>query len=190
MTGSLLTGAGGSYAVTTWLSTDQKEAAEASEKDQTEAEPDQSLNEKSMEKVAQAYKLIQGNYVEEVEEGQLIEGAIQGMLTTLDDPYSVYMNKEKAEQFNQALDASFEGIGAEISVVEGKIKIVSPLKDSPAEKAGIKPNDQILKINGESIEGLDLYETTVKIRGKKGTIVKLELARQGVKEPISSQRQA
>ena len=190
MTGSLLTGAGGSYAVTTWLSTDQKEAAEASEKEQTEAEPDQSLNEKSMEKVAQAYKLIQGNYVEEVEEGQLIEGAIQGMLTTLDDPYSVYMNKEKAEQFNQALDASFEGIGAEISVVEGKIKIVSPLKDSPAEKAGIKPNDQILKINGESIEGLDLYETTVKIRGKKGTIVKLELARQGVKEPISSQRQA
>ena len=190
MTGSLLTGAGGSYAVTTWMETDQKEAAEASEKDQTEAEPDQSLNEKSMEKVAQAYKLIQGNYVEEVEEGQLIEGAIQGMLTTLDDPYSVYMNKEKAEQFNQALDASFEGIGAEISVVEGKIKIVSPLKDSPAEKAGIKPNDQILKINGESIEGLDLYETTVKIRGKKGTIVKLELARQGVKEPISSQRQA
>jgi carboxyl-terminal processing protease len=184
MTGSLITGAGGSYAVTTWLSTEQKETAEASEKEQTEAEPDQSLNEKSMEKVAQAYKLIQGNYVEEVEEGQLIEGAIQGMLTTLDDPYSVYMNKEKAEQFNQALDASFEGIGAEISVVEGKIKIVSPLKDSPAEKAGIKPNDQILKINGESIEGLDLYETTVKIRGKKGTVVKLELARQGVKDPI------
>ena len=116
----------------------------------------------------------------------MIEGAIQGMLTTLDDPYSVYMNKEKAEQFNQALDASFEGIGAEISVVEGKIMIVSPLKDSPAEKAGIKPNDQILKINGESIEGLDLYETTVKIRGKKGTIVKLELARQGLKEPIIS----
>ena len=85
MTGSLLTGAGGSYAVTTWLSTDQREAAEASEKEQTEAEPDQSLNEKSLEKVAQAYKLIQGNYVEEVEEGQLIEGAIQGMLTTLDD---------------------------------------------------------------------------------------------------------
>ena len=185
MTGSLLTGAGGSYAVTTWVSTDQKEAAEASEKEQTEAEPDLSLNEKNMEKVAQAYKLIKGNYVEEVEEAQLIEGAIQGMLTTLDDPYSVYMNKEKAEQFNQALDASFEGIGAEISVVEGKIKIVSPLKDSPAEKAGIKPNDQILKIDGESIEGLDLYETTVKIRGKKGTIVKLELARQGVKDPIS-----
>ena len=66
ITGSLLTGAGGSYAVTTWLSPDQSEAAE---KEQIEAESDQSLNEKNMEKVAQAYKLIKGNYVEEVEEG-------------------------------------------------------------------------------------------------------------------------
>ncbi len=142
------------------------------------------MDEDNLEKMTKAFQLIKGNYVEEVKDEQLVEGAIQGMLTTLDDPYSVYMNKEKAEQFNQALDSSFEGIGAEISVVDGKIVIVSPFKDSPAEKAGIKPNDQIIKINGESIEGFNLYETTVKIRGKKGTIVKLELLRQGLKDPI------
>ena len=185
MTGSLLTGAGGSYAVTTWMETDQKEAAEASEKDQTEAESDQSLNEKSMEKVAQAYKLIQGNYVEKVDEDKLVEGAIQGMLSVLKDPYSVYMDKETAEQFTQTLESSFEGIGAEIGIVDGKIVIVSPFKNSPAEKAGIKPNDQILKVDGESVEGLDLNKATLKIRGKKGTLVTLELARKGLKEPMS-----
>lgn len=185
MTGSLLTGAGGSYAVTTWKSAQQEEKPQTTENDQGASQSDVSLNENNMEKVVQAYQLIKGNYVEEVKEEQLVEGAIQGMLTILDDPYSVYMNKEKAEQFNQSLDSSFEGIGAEVSMVDGKILIVSPLKDSPAEKAGIKPNDQILKIDGESIEGLDLYETTVKIRGKKGTTVQLELARQGVKEPIT-----
>ncbi|WP_338471803.1 S41 family peptidase [Niallia sp. XMNu-256] len=182
MTGSLLTGAGGTYAVTTWLPDKQEDVVE---NEQATPGTDRSLNENNLEKMAKAFQLIKGNYVEEVEDEQLVEGAIQGMLTTLDDPYSVYMNKEKAEQFNQALDSSFEGIGAEISVVEGKIVIVSPFKESPAEKAGIKPNDQIVKINGESIEGLDLYETTVKIRGKKGTIVKLELLRQGVKDPIT-----
>lgn len=182
MTGSLLTGAAGSYAATTWVFPDD---GEVSEKEQATPPLDVAMDENHMEKVVQAFQLIKGNYVEEVEEEQLVEGAIQGMLTTLDDPYSVYMNKEKAEQFNQALDSSFEGIGAEISVNDGKIVIVSPLKDSPAEKAGIKPNDQILKINGESIDGLDLYETTMKIRGEKGTIVKLELARKGVKAPIS-----
>lgn len=183
MTGSLLTGAGGTYAVTTWIPSVQEN--DTVENEQLSPKADPLMDENNLEKMTKAFQLIKGNYVEEVKDEQLVEGAIQGMLAILDDPYSVYMNKEKAEQFNQTLDSSFEGIGAEISVVDGKIVIVSPFKDSPAEKAGIKPNDQILKINGESIEGLDLYETTVKIRGKKGTIVKLELSRQGLKEPIT-----
>ena len=66
----------------------------------------------------------------------------------------------------------------------GKSIIVAPFKDSPAEKAGIKPNDQILMVDGESVEGLDLLQTTIKIRGKKGTSVQLEIMRQGLKEPI------
>ena len=186
--GSLLTGAGGTYTAMAWMDGVTPAAVEL----ETETEvPVQDPAEETivqdagkMDKVVQAYQLIKGSYVEEVEEGQLIEGAIQGMLTSLKDPYSVYMNQELSKQFNEALEPSFEGIGAEVSMVEGKIVIVAPFKDSPAEKAGIKPNDQILKVNGESVEGLDLYETTVKIRGKKGTVVQLEILRQGLKEPI------
>ncbi|PLS17919.1 peptidase S41 [Bacillus sp. M6-12] len=152
------------------------------------AETDKQGNEaghKELGKVEQAYDLILNSYVEEVESEQLVEGAIQGMLTTLDDPYSVYMNKETAKQFEETLDSSFEGIGTEIGIEEGKIIIISPYKNSPAEKAGLKPKDQILKVNGESVEGQDLYETRLKIRGKKGTPVTLEIKRDGVANPIT-----
>ncbi|RFU69359.1 PDZ domain-containing protein [Peribacillus saganii] len=142
------------------------------------------VNDKELGKVEQAYDLILSSYVEEVESDQLVEGAIQGMLTTLDDPYSVYMDKETAKQFEETLDSSFEGIGTEIGIDEGKIIIISPYKNSPAEKAGLKPKDQILKVNGESVEGKNLYETRLKIRGKKGTSVTLEIKRDGVANPI------
>ncbi len=111
--------------------------------------------------------MIKQKYVHDVDDKQLIDGAIQGMIATLKDPYSVYMDKETAERFNESLDSSFEGIGAEVSMVDGKVTIVAPFKGSPAEKAGLRPNDQIIKVNGESLEGLDLYEAVLKIRGKK-----------------------
>ena len=137
------------------------------------------------EKVEQAYSLIINQYVEKVDGDQLIEGAIQGMVATLKDPYSVYMDKETAKQFSETLDSSFEGIGTEIGMENGKVIIVSPYKDSPAEKAGLKPKDQIIKVDGESVEGLDLYDTRLKIRGEKGTKVKLEVKRAGISNPIS-----
>lgn len=182
---SLLVGAGGMYAGMKWQ---LKEEGASFPEEQTI--PDQlvlpdTAGGDDLEKVAQAYSLISSKYVEEVESEKLIEGAIQGMLSTLDDPYSVYMDKETAKQFNQTLESSFEGIGAEVSTVDGKIVIVSPFKDSPAEKAGLKPNDEIVKVDGESIEGLDLYEATLKIRGKKGTYVTLEINRPNLKEPLT-----
>ncbi|MBO8157617.1 MAG: peptidoglycan-binding protein [Bacillaceae bacterium] len=136
----------------------------------------------SLSKVMQAYSIIKNNYVEEVDEKELIEGAIQGMLETLEDPYSVYMDKETVEQFNDAIESSFEGIGAEVSMVDGRVTIVAPIKDSPAEKAGLKPNDQILEVDGENIEGMDLYDAVLKIRGEKGTPVILTIKRPGVEE--------
>ncbi len=136
-------------------------------------------------KIQQAYELILGRYVENVDQDILIEGAIKGMVGTLEDPYSVYMDKDTAEQFTQSLDSSFEGIGAEVSMVDGRVTIVAPFKDSPAEKAGLKPNDQIIKIDGESIEGLDLYEAVLKIRGEKGTTVNLDVMRPGVNDLLN-----
>jgi carboxyl-terminal processing protease len=183
MTGSLMTGVGGTYASMKWLDNQNKSDLEKQTTEIPGAQITTATGE--LKKVEQAYDLILGRYVEKVDQNQLVEGAIQGMLSTLDDPYSVYMDKETAQQFSQALDSSFEGIGAEVSETDGKIIIVSPFKNSPAEKAGLKPNDQILKVDGASVEGLDLYKATLKIRGKKGTVVKLEILREGLKEPIT-----
>lgn len=104
-----------------------------------------------MDKIEKAYELISNEYVEKVDREKSAEGAIQGMLSTLNDPYSVYMDKQTAKQFSDSLDSSFEGIGAEVGMENGKIIIVSPFKKSPAEKAGLKPNDEIISINGESM---------------------------------------
>jgi carboxyl-terminal processing protease len=136
-------------------------------------------------KIARVFEMISDRYVLEVSKDDLIEGAIQGMVDTLEDPYTSYMDEDEAAQFVESLSSSFEGIGAEVSMVNGKIKIVVPLKDSPAEKAGLKPHDQIVSIDGESVEGLSLTEAVLKIRGKKGTDVKLGIARQGVKDPLT-----
>ncbi|QKY69927.1 S41 family peptidase [Lentibacillus sp. CBA3610] len=136
----------------------------------------------NMQKVAQTYNLIQEHYLEDVEDNQLIEGAIQGMIASLEDPYSSYMDVESMEQFNETIESSFEGIGAEVSMVNDQVTIVSPIKDSPAEEAGLRPNDQILSVDGESVEGLSLNEAVEKIRGEKGTEVVIEIQRSGVSE--------
>jgi carboxyl-terminal processing protease len=177
---SMLVGAGGTYA-------GMQLAAPDSDREITLVEPDKAAtndDEKELKKVEQAYELIKNRYVEKVDDDKLIQGAIQGMISTLNDPYSVYMDEETSEQFTESLDSSFEGIGAEVSMINGKVTIVAPIKNSPAEKAGLKPNDQILRVNGESLEGLDLYEAVLKIRGKKGTTVQLDILRPGVKEVI------
>ncbi|NAP01413.1 PDZ domain-containing protein, partial [Halomonas sp. MG34] len=133
-------------------------------------------------KVEQAFSLIKENYLEAVEDKQLVEGAIQGMLSTLEDPYSSYMDVDTMAQFNEQIESSFEGIGAEVSMVNNMVTIVAPIKDSPAEKAGLRPNDQVLSVDGESVEGLDLNEAVAKIRGEKGSEVVLEIQRPGASE--------
>ncbi|MDQ1144368.1 carboxyl-terminal processing protease [Bacillus sp. SORGH_AS 510] len=185
MTGSLLTGAGGTYAGMQLIEKKNEIPVHDQAVPSKNTEQNPTVNKEDLEKVQQAYDLILSRYVEKVDQEKLVEGAIQGMLSVLKDPYSVYMDKETAKQFTQTLESSFEGIGAEVGMVDGKIVIVSPFKDSPAEKAGIKPNDQILKVDGKSVEGLDLNKATLKIRGKKGTKVTLEIARKGLKEPLS-----
>lgn len=182
LAGSLLTGAGGTYAGLSWW--DSRENVDKTAETIKNSQGETKLTANELQKVTQAYDLIKNRYVEKVKEESLVEGAIQGMLSKLEDPYSVYMNEETAKQFSQTLESSFEGIGAEVSSVEGKIVIVSPFKGSPAEKAGLKPNDQILKVDNESVIGLDLYEATLKIRGEKGTKVKLEIQREGLSKPL------
>ncbi len=178
---SFLLGASGMYAGLQYFGN----ASAAQENGAAAPKSGSSTEEGDLEKIEQAYELIDSRYVEDVDDKKLVEGAIQGMLGTLKDPYSTYMDKETAEQFEQSLDSSLEGIGAEVNKIDGKLTIISPIKDSPAEKAGLKPNDEILEVNGESVKDLTREEAVLKIRGKKGTIVNLKIKRPGVDESLT-----
>ncbi|MDT8858751.1 S41 family peptidase [Alkalihalobacillus sp. MEB130] len=139
-------------------------------------------NEELLAKFERALGIIHDQYVDEISEQELYEGAIEGMLRTLDDPYSVYMDQETATQFVESLGSHFEGIGAEVSMTDGTVTIVAPFRESPAEKAGLQPNDKIIEIDGNSIDGLSLYEAVLQIRGEKGTTVNLTIERAGQTE--------
>ncbi|MCF6138721.1 S41 family peptidase [Pseudalkalibacillus berkeleyi] len=184
--GSLAVGAGGTYAGMSLFSDDGQTQSllEKATENGKNLNAGASVSEEEFEKIEKTYKLISEQYVEDVDKQQLLDGAIQGMVNTLDDPYSVYMDPNTAKQFNDTLESSFEGIGAEVTMMDGYVTIVAPFEDSPAEKAGLKPHDQIVSIDGKSTKGLDLYEAVLKIRGKKGTTVKLEVKRAGVSNTL------
>lgn len=138
-----------------------------------------------MDKFVDVYQKIQGTYIETRSSEELIDGAIRGMIQALEDPHSTYMDAKEAEQFFNTLGDSFEGIGAEVTMQNGRVTVVAPIKDSPSEKAGIKPKDQIIGVNGESLEGLTLFEAVNKIRGPKGTKAVLKIIRPGLSDPIT-----
>lgn len=138
----------------------------------------------NLQNVLKSYDLILKHYIEEVDEEELLEGAIEGMLATLEDPYSSYLNAEANEKFQEQIEASFQGIGAEVSMVDGNVTIVSPIKDSPAEKSGLRPNDIILAVDDEKVDGYNLNEVVAKIRGEKGSEVVLLVQRGSTSEPF------
>lgn len=135
-------------------------------------------------KLYEAFDELKKNYYMEINSEEVIYGAINGMFDALEDPYSDYMNKEEADSFNASLSSSFQGIGAEIQERNGYIMVVSPIKNSPAEKAGLLPKDIILTVDGESIEGMSASEAVLLIRGEKGTEVTLTIQRGDTEEPI------
>ncbi|MCA1054516.1 S41 family peptidase [Rossellomorea aquimaris] len=135
-------------------------------------------------KLYEAYDKLNDNYYKDLDKDQLVNGAINGMLDSIGDPYSDYMNQEEAKKFEESISSSFEGIGAEIQEKDGTISIVSPIKGSPAEKAGLQPNDKILKVDGKSIQGMSVTDAVLLIRGEKGTKVTLSIQRPGQEKPM------
>jgi carboxyl-terminal processing protease len=125
--------------------------------------------------------IVQKNYVDQVTTKQLIEGAINGMLTSL-DPHSAYLTPDLYRELQVDTQGSFGGLGIEITVKNGILTVVSPIEDTPAFRAGIKPGDQILKIEGEFTKDMSLVEAVKKMRGPKGTKITLTLRREGVTE--------
>lgn len=109
-------------------------------------------------------------------------GAVKGMVNSLDDPYTVYFSKEEYTEFTENLEGQFQGIGVIIGKREDQLIIISPIEGTPASKAGLLAGDSIVTINDESTMGLTVEKATTKIRGKKGTEVKLEISREGQSE--------
>lgn len=135
------------------------------------------MDENVFQSVEEAYDLIRKESVHETPEKKLIEGAINGMAGALKDPYSTYYTKEEAKLHKEQLSDERVGIGAEITESQGRFLIVSPMKDSPAEKAGLKPYDEIVQVDKERTDGKSLPELIALIRGKEGTTVKMTVYR-------------
>jgi carboxyl-terminal processing protease len=123
--------------------------------------------------------IVQKNYVDPVSTRQLVDGAINGMLTSL-DPHSAYLTPDLYRELQVDTQGSFGGLGIEITVKSGILTVVSPIEDTPAFRAGIKAGDQILKIEGEFTKDMSLVEAVKRMRGPKGSKVTLTLRREGV----------
>lgn len=132
------------------------------------------------------WRELERKYVDadKVSDEDKVYGAIKGLVDIYEDPYTVFMSPAESEEFSASLEGELEGIGAELTIEEERLVIVSPLKASPAEKAGILPGDIIYKVDGENASEMSLFEAVMKIRGEKGTTVILTIVREDVGEPF------
>lgn len=130
------------------------------------------------------WNILKDKYVDRtnLDAKKLFYGSIKGMLAATGDPYTTFFDPDEQKSFNEDMSGKFEGIGAEMGMRDGILTIIAPLDASPAEKAGLRPNDKILKIDGEKTTNLDLEEAVGKIRGPKGTTVNLSIFSEGGQE--------
>ncbi|UTH76789.1 S41 family peptidase [Chromobacterium sp. IIBBL 290-4] len=132
---------------------------------------------------AEVFSLIKQSYVEPVEDKKLIDEAIKGMLSGL-DPHSAYLGPEEFKDLREDNQGEFGGLGIEISSEDGFVKVISPIEDTPAQKAGIKSGDLIIKIDDTPVRGLSLTDAVKKMRGKPGSKVTLTVARKNEAKPL------
>jgi len=125
--------------------------------------------------------IVQKNYVKEVADKELIQGAINGMLQSL-DPHSSFLTEDLFKELQDETKGEFGGLGIEITLENGTLTIVSPIEDTPAYKVGLKPGDKIVKIDGETTKNITLLQAVKKMRGPKGTDVTITIAREGFRK--------
>jgi carboxyl-terminal processing protease len=138
----------------------------------------------SLEAFTNILSIVKKNYVEDVDTKNLVSGAINGMLSSL-DPHSAYLTPELYKELQMDTQGRFGGLGIEITVKGGILTVVSPIEDTPAAKAGVKPGDQIFKIEDEFTKDMTLVDAVKKMRGPKGTKITISVKREGVPELIN-----
>ncbi len=136
--------------------------------------------------VEEAWNIIFRDYVDRdrLEPQELSKGAIEGMIEVLDDPYTSYLDAETYEIGLSGLEGEIEGIGAQVGIREERLTIISPIPDSPAAQAGLRADDIVLEINGESTVDMSMVEAVLKIRGPRGTTVTLLIQHRDEAEPV------
>jgi len=130
---------------------------------------------------AEVLEKIQNEYVEEVDQDEIMDSAINGALQSL-DPFSAYMNPKVFEESQSETSGEFGGLGIEVSMESGVIKVITPIDDTPASKAGVKAGDYIVKINGEQVQGKTLMEAVNLMRGPEGTSIEITVRRKGLRK--------
>src|ERR1700751_1866399 len=137
---------------------------------------------KKLNLFGEVFERVRAEYVDEVSDDTLVESAISGMLTSL-DPLSNYLNTKNFNDMKVQTRGEFGGLGIEVSMENGLVKVVSPIDDTPAARAGLKPGDLITHLDGDPVQGMSLPEAVEKMRGLIGSDIKLTIRREG-KEPF------
>src|ERR1700694_4191621 len=146
------------------------------------ASPNSADTYKQLNLFGEVFERVRAEYVDEVSDDTLVESAINGMLTSL-DPHSNYLNTKNFNDMKVQTRGEFGGLGIEVSMENGLIKVVSPIDDTPAARAGLKPGDFITHLNGDPVQGLTLPEAVEKMRGPENSEVTLRIRRAG-KDPF------
>ena len=130
------------------------------------------------------FSKIKDDYVESINDKKLLENAIRGMLQGL-DPHSAYLDKEAYRELQEGTSGKFGGLGIEVGYEDGFVKVISPIDDTPAQRAGVKAGDLIIKLDGKSVKGISLMEAVKMMRGKPGSEIVLTILREGKEKPFN-----
>ncbi|MBY6219905.1 S41 family peptidase [Marinobacter nauticus] len=146
-------------------------------------DPEEQLPLEDLRKFTEVFSRIKDAYVEDVSDTQLLESAIKGMLSDL-DPHSTYLAPKDYEELEESTSGEFGGLGIEVGMENGFVKVISPIDDTPAQKAGVKAGDLIIKLDEKPVKGMSLEEAVNLMRGKPGTVLTLTIMREGESAPI------
>ncbi|PJD90578.1 MAG: peptidase S41 [Legionella sp.] len=150
----------------------------------SETDPaEQQIPMEDVQRFSNAISLIKKYYVKETDDKMLFDNAIRGMLSGL-DPHSAYLDENDFKELQTATNGEFGGLGIEVTIEDGVIKVITPLVDTPAFKAGVKSGDYIIKIDKQYVQGLELKDAVNMMRGKPGSAIKLTVIRKGLSKPI------